>query len=363
MPKGETKMLGKINSTLMVALLLCLAMSFPGQADSGVRELTVRDAVELALESNLNFKIATIEWQSAKAKLERAEIVGEEEMLMEARKGWQKAEDVYGEKRQELQDQVRTRYQQLLESESLVENARIAQERAQSQLAMDENKYKAGLLSSLDIERAQNSLFDAVHRYEKAIIDLETQRMRFNEVVGLPFDEQVVLTERLLLDFVPFTLSLDTCYDLALNLDPGVLSARESLQKAGEAVLVARSPFTPRVELEEARANEEKAKIGLQQAEQALYFSIRNDYYALLNQAHSLEMAERNIKLERQALLAEESKYAAGVLSNAQIVAQQEKLSSLEEQYAADLSGYSQARIKLLQRIGRHEEFGESYEK
>jgi outer membrane protein TolC len=343
-------------------LLLCLTLGFSAQASSPVRELTVEDAVRIAFEHNLNYQIATLDWQAAQAKLERAQIVGDEEMLTEAEKEWEKAQEVYGEKRQELRDLVRTSYQQLLESETMVENAKTAKERAQSQLAMDENKYKAGLLSSLDIERAQNSLFDAQHRHERAIIDLDTQRMKFNEILGLPLDEEVVLTESLLLSFVPFTMSLEDCYGFALELDSAILTAKENLQNAKEAVLIAQSPFTPRVELEQALMNEEKAEIGLSQAQQSLYFRIRGDYYALVNQAHSLEMAERNIKLERQTLLAEESKYAAGVLSNAQIVAQQEKLANLEEQYSADLSLYSQARIKLLQAIGRYEELGEDYE-
>ncbi|HBN97020.1 MAG TPA: hypothetical protein DDZ66_12030 [Firmicutes bacterium] len=355
-------MLRNIKPTFVIALLLCLILGFPVQASLKVRELSVGDAVRIAFEHNLNFQIAILDWQGAKAKLERAQIVGDEEMLTESEKEWKKAEEVYGDKRQELIDLVRTSYQQLLESETMVENAKTAKERAQSQLAMDENKYKAGLLSSLDIERAQNSLFDAQHRHERAVIDLDTQRMKFNEILGLPLDEEVVLTERLLLNFIPFTMSLETCYDLALELDPGMLAAKEKVQNAQEAVLVAQSPFTPRVELEGALVDEEKAAIGLKQAEQALYFRIRGEYYALLNQAHNLEMAERNIKLERQALLAEESKYAAGVLSNAQIVAQQEKLANLEEQYSADLSLYSQARIKLLQTIGRYEELGEDYE-
>lgn len=355
-------MLRNIKPTFVIVLLLCLILGFPVQASLKVRELSVGDAVRIAFEHNLNFQIAILDWQGAKAKLERAQIVGDEEMLTESEKEWKKAEEVYGDKRQELIDLVRTSYQQLLESETMVENAKTAKERAQSQLAMDENKYKAGLLSSLDIERAQNSLFDAQHRHERAVIDLDTQRMKFNEILGLPLDEEVVLTERLLLNFIPFTMSLETCYDLALELDPGMLAAKEKVQNAQEAVLVAQSPFTPRVELEGALVDEEKAAIGLKQAEQALYFRIRGEYYALLNQAHNLEMAERNIKLERQALLAEESKYAAGVLSNAQIVAQQEKLANLEEQYSADLSLYSQARIKLLQTIGRYEELGEDYE-
>jgi outer membrane protein TolC len=355
-------MLNRGARLLVVALACVLVTSLPASAGAKVLELTVQGAIALALENNLSFQIATLDWQQAKAKLERAQIVGDEEMLAEAEKEWEKAQEVYAERRRELKDLVRTGYQQLLKSEAMVDNARSAKERAESQLGIDENKYKAGLLSTLDIERAQNSLYDAEHRYEQALVDLETQRMQFNSMLGLPREQEVVLTERLLLDFVPFTYSLETCYELALQLDTDVLAARERLQKAREAVQIAQSPFTPRVELEQALVEEEKAEIGLQQAEEALYFRIRGDYYALLDQVHKLEMTERSIKLERQALLAEESKYAAGVLSNAQIVAQQEKLAGLEEQYSAELSAYAQARIKLLQTIGKYEESGEDHE-
>lgn len=355
-------MLNRGARLLVVALACVLVTSLPASAGAKVLELTVQGAIALALENNLSFQIATLDWQQAKVKLERAQIVGDEEMLAEAEKEWEKAQEVYAERRRELKDLVRTGYQQLLKSEAMVDNARSAKERAESQLGIDENKYKAGLLSTLDIERAQNSLYDAEHRYEQALVDLETQRMQFNSMLGLPREQEVVLTERLLLDFVPFTYSLETCYELALQLDADVLAARERLQKAREAVQIAQSPFTPRVELEQALVEEEKAEIGLQQAEEALYFRIRGDYYALLDQVHKLEMTERSIKLERQALLAEESKYAAGVLSNAQIVAQQEKLAGLEEQYSAELSAYAQARIKLLQTIGKYEESGEDHE-
>lgn len=347
-----------IKDKLFRALVFCLffgAVSAVAAAPVPALELNVQEAILIALENNLDFQIATLDWKEAKSKLERAQIVGDEEMISEAEKGWEKADKVYGEQQQDLRSFVRTSYQELLESETMVATGQLAKERAESQLAIDENKYKAGLLSTLDIERAQNSLFDAKYRYEKAIIDLETGRMKFNEILGLSLDQQVLLTERLLLDFVPFTLDLKTCYDLALALDPGVASAKENLQKATEAVLVAQSPFTPRVELEKALVNEEKAKIGLQKAEQSLYFKIRAEYYALLEQAHALQVAERSIELERQTLKAEESKYAAGVLSNAQIVAQQEKLAGLEQQYSTELLRYSLSRQKLLQTIGQQE--------
>ncbi|HKM43475.1 MAG TPA: TolC family protein [Limnochordia bacterium] len=355
-------MFKNIKSLFVVALFTCLTLGFFAQASSQVLELTLEEAVTIAVEQNLTFQIATLDWQGAAAKLERAQIVGDEDMLKEAEEEWEKAQDLYAEKRRELREQVRASYQQLLKSEALVDNTEVAKERAASQLAMDENKYKAGLLSTLDIERAQNSLFDATHRHENAMIDLGTQRMRFNHDLGLPLDQQIVLNERLLLDFAPFSFSLEDCYDLALELDAGVLRAREALQKARDAVVIAQSPFTPRVELEEALVKEKKAEIDRRQTEQAFYFKIRGDYFALQNQVHNLEMAERTIKLEEQALKAEESKYAAGVLSNAQIVAQQEKLASLEEQYSADLALYTEARIKLLQTIGEYQEPGEIHE-
>lgn len=320
-----------------------------------VLELKVQDAIALAEEHNLNFRLVQIDWRAARADLERAEIVGDPEMLAEAKKAQAKADQHYLEQKENLYSLVRTSYQRLLEKETAVANVLKAKERAENQLAVDKKKYEAGLLSSLDIQRAKNSLFDAEHRYEMVLIEYETERMKFNELLGLPFEQKVVLTERLLLDFLPFTQDLATCVELAFVYDQGILTAQENLQQAKEAVRAAQSPFTPRVELEKALAEEEKVEIGLQQAEQALYLKIRGAYYALLDQAHELEVLELQIELERKTLQAEESKYAAGVLSNAQIVAQQEKLAQLEQSYSTALLNYSLARQELLRTMGQAE--------
>lgn len=346
-------MLNRWKFVLIAALAFCL--SFPvlaGAAKEPTLELNVAQSIELALEHNLDFGLVTIDWQGAKAKLERANIVGDEEMLKEAEKEWEKAQKDYEEQRKNLTSLVRSSYQELLESEANVVNRERAKERAEQQLTIDENKYKAGLLSTLDVERAKNSLFDAEHSYQKALVDLETQRMTFSQILGLPLQQEIVLTERLLLDFRPFTLDLETCYKLASTYDQGIITASDNLAKAEEAVVLAQSPFTARVELEKAQASLEKARIQVEKAEQALYLKIRGEYFALQDQAHALKGMEKNIELERQILKAEESKYAAGVLSNVQIVAQQEKLAQLEQQYSASLLSYSLSRLRLLQAIG-----------
>jgi len=351
----------KLQSRWLYPLIIILALTHITVAAE--LDLGLQDAIELALEHNLDFRLVTLDWEQTKAALERAHIVEDEEMIKEAQEMWKKANKFYEEQKRNLENQVRIAYQELLERETMVANGEKAWNRAENQLAIDENKYKAGLLSTLDIQRAENSLFDAEYRYEASKRELKTQQMKFNELLGLSFNQEVNLTERLLLDFVPFTLDLETCYDLAFRYDNGLLTAKENLHEAKEKVLLAQSPFAPRVELEMAQVGEEKAEIRLQKAEQDLYFRIRRDYYSLMDQAHNLQVKEAELELERKNLQAEESKYAAGVLSNAQIVAQQEKLAQLEQDYSADLLNYSLARMGLLQTIGKEDAWSENHEK
>lgn len=348
-------MFEKRECLLICGLVLVLLFTTSALAKEEILELTVEEAIKLTLEQNLNFRVITLDWEQAQASLKRAQIVGDETMLTDAEKDWEKAQKNYLEQTQNYSSLVRSSYQELLESEASLANWHKAKERAAEQLKIDRSKFEAGLLSILDIQRAENSLFGAEHSLKNATINLETKQMEFNQLLGLALDQKVTLTERILLDFVPFTLELENCYLKALELDGAILTANENLKKAKEAVTLAQSPFTPKVELEKALVAQEKAEIQLQQAKQSLYFKIRGDYYGLLNRVHNLEVKERNIKLESQTLLAEESKYAAGVLSNAQIVAQQEKLAQLEQEYSTELLQYNLARLKFLQTIGLDE--------
>ncbi|NLJ80501.1 MAG: TolC family protein [Firmicutes bacterium] len=335
-------------------VLFFLLLSFLA-AEAQELELTVKDAVALALEHNLDFRMVFLDWQQAQQALERAQFVGDREMTAAAEKEWLQADKTYRESRENLANVVRSAYQEILQREREAADRLAAKERAEAQLKIDESKYEAGLLSSLDIQRTKHSLHNAEFSYQTALVNLATNRLQFNELLGLDLGQELLLTESLLLDFLPFDFTLEECFLLALKLDEGVLQAKEGLKKAKEKVLAAQSPFTPLVEQEQALVAEEKAKIHLVKAKNALYFEIRADYYNLEALAHLVQAKEREIELERKTLQAEESKYKAGVISNAQILAQQEKLAAVEQEYSDALLQYSLNRIKLLQNMGRGE--------
>ena len=233
-----------------LVLFLCLIIS---RGEAAVLEISVQEATALAIENNLDFRLLTLDLKEAKADLERAQIVGEEELLSEAEEVLTQLEKRYAAEKQNLINQVRGAYQELLESETSLVNWQKALERSKEQLRIDQSKFEAGLLSTLDIQRAENSLINAENNYAAAVVNLETKKMEFNRLLGLDLKQELVLTEQLMLDFLPFDFVLEECYNLALQVDNTVLRAKEELLKAEEAVSLAQSPFVPRVELERAQ--------------------------------------------------------------------------------------------------------------
>ncbi len=354
----------KIAKSAFIGILISLCLTITGWAgQKEPSELTLAESIELALENNLDLALITLDLEQAEVAVERAKVVGDSEMIEEAEKELEKVSKAYMESRRALMTTVQSTYLEVLDGEANVANRLTATERAADQLKIDQSKYTAGLLSSLDVMRAENSLANAKTSYQSAIVTLATKRLEFNQLLGLPLQQEVVLTERLLLDFVAFEMTLDECYELALDVDSTVLTAKQNLVKAQDGVMAAHSPFTPQVELDKALVAEQKAKIQLEKAKQSLYFKIRNDFCLIHDTANTVSAKEREMELERQILLSEEGKYAAGVISNAQIVAQQEKVARVEQEYGKALLDYNLRRTNLLQSIGRPEfVWGENHE-
>ncbi|HHX01377.1 MAG TPA: TolC family protein [Firmicutes bacterium] len=315
-------------------------------------ELSLEQAVAMALKQNLDLYLKKIDLEQDQAELDRAIFVGDEDMIETARTKLEQAQQNYSTARRDLVTEVRTKYYELLQQEASVQNQAQALERAKTQLEIDQARFEAGMISTLDLQRINNSLLDAEHSYESALFTLDTKYLEFGRTLGLELGMTIVLTDQINVDFVPFDLELEQAYQLALNHDQGVKTANEALTKAIDAVKAADNPYTPRVELEKAKVEQEKAEIKLKQAELTLYFRIRDDFNKIKNAAANVLAKERELELEQQSLKAEETKYAAGVISNQAVVAQQEKLAKAEDAYTQALWNYSQMRNQFLITLG-----------
>ena len=70
--------------SILVLVAMVLGLGAGPKAAAQPLELTVAQAAELALQHNLSYRLATLDWERAKANLERAQIVGDADMLREA---------------------------------------------------------------------------------------------------------------------------------------------------------------------------------------------------------------------------------------------------------------------------------------
>lgn len=344
-----------VKRTAYIGLLAsCAVLCFSVGAVQGGEPLflTLAQAVEEALVHNVDLKLASLALEQAELGMQRAEIVGDAEMLAYAREKLAEAQETHASLKRELITKVQNAYQEILYNTLSLERQAAAKARAEDQLRTDQNKFAVGLLSSLDIMRAEISLANAESNYLAARESLLTAKLRFNELLGLALDTEVILTEKPELEFMPFEFTFEECYAKALQVDPGVRNAAKELEKAKDAVAAAQSPFVPQVQLDNALADLARAEINLQKAETALYFQVRTAYAHLMGAAQTVEIKAREVELQQRILEAEEIKYGAGVVSNAQIVAQQEKLAAVEQEYSKALLDYSLGRSNLLQLMG-----------
>ena len=278
-------------------------------------------------------------------------LVDDAELIEKAQAALEQAQNNYYTAKRDLVTKVRSKYYEVLQQEASVKNQAKALDRARTQLEIDQAKFEAGMISSLDLQRTKNSLANAQHSYESALITLETKYLEFCQLLGFVFGTSIVLTEEISVEFVPFELDLERAYMSALDHDQSVAAAKTPWQRR---LMPSRLPtiVPPRVDLEKARVDRQKAEIKLRQAEQNLYLRVRSEFYQVKNAAANVLAKERELELERQNLKAEEAKYAAGVISNQAVVAQQEKLAQAEDAYTQALWNYSQQRTQFMISIG-----------
>lgn len=347
---------------MLIAVLSMVATTGAVEQHNDPTELSLNQAVELALKQNLNFYIEEMDLQQAEAAYERALLVNDTDMIEEAQAALEKQQQRYTDQHRDLITNVRQMYYDLLQQEATLLNQGKALERAETQFEIDQAKYNAGIISSIDIQRSENSLINAKHNYDSTTIAIETKYMEFAGMLNLDLEQQIILTDQITVEYVPFTMALDDAYQIALDFDQSIKAAKEVLVEAEDNVKAADNQFTPRVELENALVLQEKAEINLHQAKTALYFKIRSDYYNLKNMEDNIHTKKRELELEQNVLQAEEAKYEAGIISNEAIVNQQEKLAQAEDAYTQALWSYSQTRSNFLVQIGRSEPLWGEYD-
>lgn len=289
------KKLRKVAACLTMGLLLQISVAFAAPAASAPTELTLEQAVNMALTNNPTGKIAVYDFEAAKGTLTATRSYRWPTLTATHKDTWtwhgEKYNDkYYGGNRNFVDDQFSNA---LTLSWTLWSGNKVESQISQAKLALDSSqwnvaatrqqlKYNAteayfkfmaardtvklseesverlerylrdvnvqfnvGIVAKVDVLRSEVSLAQAKQTLIEARNAYDLAKANLNNIVGLPLTTELSIKGEL--TYEKFEQDLAACVDAALRKRPEIFQSTDNAKSAQEAVTIAKAGYLPSV--------------------------------------------------------------------------------------------------------------------
>lgn len=345
---------------LLVSMLLILTLlpSISAMAEEEVMSLTLEQAIEMALANNNQVELNRLSIEKAKLKLQQDKF-GARKIPEEAVTNYDVAMGKYiapmasqmeltiAEAQAEVREkalklQVENNYYELLKKKAALDNAKNSLIRAQEQLRIAQESYKAGVSAQNEVIGAEvgvaakeAAVLTAQNDFDKAVMDLA-------QTLGLKLDAKIVPATQF--SFQPLTVDLAAEVEKVLQSDVAIIGAREGL-KVAEAIFEQASGFyTPNVFMyREAEYGVEEAKVKLKKAQDEAELKVRKAYLDLQSAQKGYETLEKSMESAQESYRVAKLRFEAGVATRLEMEQAADKLSEQEARLMETLYAYNLA--------------------
>ncbi|MFS8493153.1 MAG: TolC family protein [Limnochorda sp.] len=327
----------------LLAVLLALGLAAqpaasqagaPGPASAGspdagagaLRELTLEEAVALALERNAQIR-------QAEADLEEARLVLEETRarhlmqpnpvtLLQAETGYELARRNLILTRSQVRLSVEQAFYGVLRAENLAEVAREGVALAERQLAVAQDRVAAGAAAPVDAIRAESQLSSARAQLLQVEGAVQLALLAFRQTLGVDLDTPIrPASQPVEVEPIPIDLEADLAFALENRVE--VLQALAGIEAARTSVELTDNDYTPGLSHERARVGLRKAELALQQVRDGITLEIRQLYQTLLDAERQVEVLEQAVAAAEESLRITEAMYEAGVATDLELLSAQ----------------------------------------
>jgi outer membrane protein TolC len=280
-------------------------------------------------------------------------------------------------------------YLQAVASSSRIDATRAQVNTAQALYDLAVDQKSAGVVSGIEVLRAQVELQAQQQRLIVAENQFSKDKLALARSIGLPLGQEFSLTEGL--SYTPgAVLTLDEAVQRAYQDRPDyqtaqarVLSAEFDRKAAkaeklpiigftadygdiGKGLTDSHGTFTVaanlripifsggsiRGHLMEADAALNQRKAELEDLRGRIYYDIRTAFLDLQAAADRIQVAQSAIKLANEQVQQSQDRFRAGVTNNVEVVQAQEALATASENYISSLQAHSAAKLALAGAIG-----------
>jgi|GEM_PF-920593 len=336
--------------------LLAFAQEGETPAQASVVELTLEDAIRLAVKSSTSVKIAKLDERLAEIALMEQLALGEENVSAEARRS---AEQAYADAQQAVIDAIKnvavsveSSYYSLLKAFDRVESAERSLEANKRQLETVKVKFEAGIENRNALESAERSVASAEKALADARFALETEMIRFNLSIGLDTTTQVVLVDKF--EYTPVEVDLEESIAYAMEHRDDIKKAVLALEKAQRDLDRKKQiPGYTKIDIEKAEISVAKAEMTLESTRTNALIAVRNAYSTLLSAASAVESAMEALANAEDSLAKAQARYDAGLAALNSVNDAERARVEAETKLAQSIYDYNTAYANFCKAIGK----------
>jgi outer membrane protein TolC len=346
--------------------ILFLVMFFifsSGLFAAELKEMDLGQAINLALENNLNLKIANLDLENAQIDYEKTKA---NNLLTESRYiqlqgdlGLLQAKDNYTQTRNEVIIDVVQKYLQLNQAEKNITSKNKEVELEKRLLEEVKIQVNSGYKGSLDLLQQENKYNNAVFNLEKANDDYHQSFVEFKLELGLSNqgEEEFNLVE---VDYPKvWEIGEEEALKEAIENSFTLELRRRQIELAKVDLERAEVAASPELDLRKLRNNIELANLNFNKTQKELNNSVRKQYYTYKQIINSLDLGRQNLNQtqESNGIIIDQVK--AGLKTKNDLLSAEISLLQAEYNLKSTILNYYTAKLTLQKLIGQRIEEGE----
>ncbi len=352
-----------VKGTILFLVIFFIFSGVLFAAETETKEMNLSQAINLALENNLNLKIANLDLENAQIDYEKTKA---NNLLTESRYiqlqgdlGLLQAKDNYTQTRNQVIIDVVQKYLQLNQAEKNITAKSKEAELEKNLLDEVKAQVNAGHKGNLDLLQQENKYNNAVFNLEKANDDYHQSFGEFKVELGLnnQGEEELNLVE---VDY-PETWKIgeEEALKMAIENSFTLELMRRQIELTKVDLERAEVAASPELDLRKLRNNIELANLNFNKTQKELDNSIRKQFYAYKQSINSLDLSQQNLNQSQESSSIMIDQVKAGLKTKNDLLSAEISLLQAEYSLKSTILNYYMTKLTMQKLIGQKIEEGE----
>ena len=331
-----------------------------------LKEIDLNQAISLALENNLNLKIADLDLKNARIDYEKTKannLLTESRYIeLQADLGLLQAKDNYTQTRNQVIIEVVQKYLQLSQAKKDIAIKEKEVELERNLLGEIKAQVRAGHKGRLDLLQQENNYSNSIFNLEKANDDYQQCFKEFKLELGLNDQEQQQEGEFNLIEVnYPeiWKIEEEEAIKKAIENSFTLELRKRQIELAEIDLERGEVAASPELDLQKLKNNVELANLNYEKSQKELNNSISKQYYTYKQAINNLDLSQQNLNQtkENNSIITEQVN--AGLKTKNDLLSAEISLLQAENNLKSAILNYYMAKLTLQQLIGQKIEEGE----